>query len=112
VRRNGPRLKSIEKQVNGRIMALTIGVPRETLAGEKRVATVPEVVEKLVKLGFSVAVESGAGDAANCSDDSYRAVGAASLLRRNLAIYGLGGLVAPFIGIKLIDMALAAAGLA
>jgi K+-transporting ATPase ATPase B chain len=42
----------------------------------------------------------------------YRAVGAATLLRRNLAIYGLGGLVAPFIGIKMIDMALAAAGLA
>jgi len=57
-------------------MALTIGVPRETLAGEKRVATVPEVVEKLVKLGFAVAVESGAGDAANCSDETYRAAGA------------------------------------
>ena len=42
----------------------------------------------------------------------YRAVGAASLLRRNLAIYGLGGLIAPFVGIKLIDLALAAAGLA
>ena len=36
----------------------------------------PEVVEKLVKLGFKVAVESGAGDAANCSDDTYRAAGA------------------------------------
>ena len=57
-------------------MSLTIGVPREIVAGEKRVATVPEVVEKLIKLGFKVAVESGAGDAANCSDDSYRAVGA------------------------------------
>ncbi len=56
--------------------ALLIGVPRETAAGEKRVATVPEVVEKLIKLGFSVAVESGAGDAANFSDDSYRAAGA------------------------------------
>ena len=55
---------------------LLIGVPRETLAGEKRVATVPEVVEKLIKLGFSVAVESGAGEAANFSDDSYRAAGA------------------------------------
>jgi NAD(P) transhydrogenase subunit alpha len=55
---------------------MLIGVPKETAAGEKRVATVPEVVEKLVKLGFSVAVESGAGDAANCSDDSYRAAGA------------------------------------
>src|SRR5512146_2662343 len=57
-------------------MPQLIGVPRETAAGEKRVATVPEVVEKLIKLGFSVAVESGAGDAANCSDESYRAVGA------------------------------------
>jgi NAD(P) transhydrogenase subunit alpha len=37
---------------------------------------VPEVVEKLIKLGFSVAVESGAGDAANFSDEAYRAVGA------------------------------------
>jgi NAD(P) transhydrogenase subunit alpha len=53
-----------------------IGVPKEVSPGEKRVATVPEVVEKLIKLGFSVGVESGAGDAANCSDDSYRAAGA------------------------------------
>jgi len=37
----------------------------------------------------------------------YRAVGAALLLRRNLLIYGLGGIVVPFIGIKLIDMLLA-----
>ncbi|MFO0227679.1 MAG: hypothetical protein ACK52B_04635, partial [Gammaproteobacteria bacterium] len=42
-------------------MSLTIGVPRETFAGEKRVATVPEVVEKLLKLGFKVCVETGAG---------------------------------------------------
>ncbi len=40
----------------------------------------------------------------------YRAVGAAALLRRNLAIYGLGGVVVPFIGIKLIDLALVALG--
>src|ERR1035437_9663624 len=57
-------------------MPQVIGVPKETAAGEKRVATVPEVVEKLIKLGFKVAVESGAGDAANCSDESYRAAGA------------------------------------
>jgi NAD(P) transhydrogenase subunit alpha len=57
-------------------MSLTIGVPRETFAGEKRVATVPDVVEKLKKLGFTVAVESGAGDAANFADDTYRAAGA------------------------------------
>ena len=57
-------------------MSQVIGVPKEIAAGEKRVATVPDVVEKLIKLGFSVAVESGAGEAANCSDDSYRAAGA------------------------------------
>jgi NAD(P) transhydrogenase subunit alpha len=55
---------------------MRIGVPRETADQEKRAATVPEVVEKLVKLGFSVSVQSGAGDAANFSDDAYRAAGA------------------------------------
>ena len=34
----------------------------------------------------------------------YRAVGATALLRRNMLIYGLGGLIAPFIGIKLVDL--------
>ena len=43
---------------------MRIGVPAETFAGEKRVATVPEVVEKLVKLGFQVSVQSGAGEGA------------------------------------------------
>jgi len=57
-------------------MPLMIGVPREVFPGEKRVATVPEVVEKLIKLGFKVAVESGAGDGANCGDDVYRTAGA------------------------------------
>ncbi len=55
--------------------AQRIGVPREIFPGEKRVATVPEVVEKLIKLGFQVAVESGAGEGANFSDDAYRAAG-------------------------------------
>lgn len=55
---------------------MLIGVPLETLPGEKRVATVPEVVEKLIKLGFQVAVQSGAGNAANFADDTYRAAGA------------------------------------
>jgi NAD(P) transhydrogenase subunit alpha len=57
-------------------MTLMIGIPREIAPGEKRVATVPDVVEKLIKMGFKVAVESGAGDAANFSDDTYRAAGA------------------------------------
>ena len=57
-------------------MSLLIGVPKETFPGEKRVATVPEVVEKLIKLGFRVAVESNAGEAANFGDDTYRDAGA------------------------------------
>ena len=41
---------------------------------------------------------------------AFRPVGAAALLRRNLMVYGLGGLIAPFIGIKLIDLLLTAVG--
>jgi NAD(P) transhydrogenase subunit alpha len=58
-------------------MSLTIGVPRETFPGERRVATVPEVVEKLLKLGFAVQVEAGAGAEANFSDEAYQQAGAA-----------------------------------
>jgi K+-transporting ATPase ATPase B chain len=43
---------------------------------------------------------------------AYRPVGAAALLRRNLAIYGLGGIIVPFIGIKAIDVIVTALGLA
>ena len=57
-------------------MPQVIGVPKETAADEKRVATVPDVVERLVKLGFKVAVEAGAGSAANFGDDAYAAAGA------------------------------------
>ena len=42
----------------------------------------------------------------------YRAIGAARLLQRNLLIYGLGGILAPFVGIKLIDVVIVAVGLA
>jgi len=42
----------------------------------------------------------------------YRPLGAAALLRRSLLIYGVGGVIAPFLGIKLVDLILAAAGLA
>jgi len=53
-----------------------IGVPREIFPGEKRVATVPDVVTKLIKLGFSVVVEQGAGDLADLSDQAYTEAGA------------------------------------
>ena len=54
---------------------MKIGVPKEIFAGEKRVATTPDVATQLIKMGFDVSVQSGAGDAANFSDDSYREVG-------------------------------------
>ncbi len=57
-------------------MAQVIGVPKETFSGEKRVATVPEVVPKLAKLGFGVIVQSGAGEGASISDEAFADAGA------------------------------------
>ncbi|MDP2439767.1 MAG: Re/Si-specific NAD(P)(+) transhydrogenase subunit alpha, partial [archaeon] len=55
---------------------LTIGVPRERWPGERRVAQSPESVGKLVKAGFNVVVESGAGKEAEFLDSAYQAAGA------------------------------------
>lgn len=55
---------------------MKIGVPREVHDGEARVAATPESVRKLLGLGFSVAVESGAGAAAHFPDQEYREAGA------------------------------------
>ena len=54
---------------------MRIGVPREIYEGECRVATTPDVVAQLTKLGFDVAVESGAGAKSSFSDDAYREAG-------------------------------------
>ncbi|MDH4109394.1 MAG: Re/Si-specific NAD(P)(+) transhydrogenase subunit alpha [Gammaproteobacteria bacterium] len=54
---------------------MKIGVPGENYAGERRVATTPEVASQLMKLGYGVVVQSGAGAEANFSDDAYRSVG-------------------------------------
>jgi K+-transporting ATPase ATPase B chain len=43
---------------------------------------------------------------------AYKPLGAAAVLRRNLLIYGVGGVIVPFVGIKLIDVLLTAVGLA
>mmetsp|Transcript_54528 Transcript_54528/g.62941 ORF Transcript_54528/g.62941 Transcript_54528/m.62941 type:complete len:1057 (+) Transcript_54528:190-3360(+) len=55
---------------------LTVGIPKETYPLEKRVAATPESVTRLVKPGFSVLIENGAGDAAFYSNADYEAVGA------------------------------------
>jgi NAD(P) transhydrogenase subunit alpha len=55
---------------------MLIGIPKEPLAGETRVAATPKTVELLIKLGFDVCIESNAGLAANFDDASYAAAGA------------------------------------
>jgi len=55
---------------------MKVGVPRETVAGERRVALVPDAVAKLVKDGHEVVVEPGAGVAAGFTDEAYRTAGA------------------------------------
>ncbi|HEV8050121.1 MAG TPA: NAD(P) transhydrogenase subunit alpha, partial [Thermoplasmata archaeon] len=57
-------------------MGTTVAVPKELTSGERRVALVPEAVQKLVKGGVMVRVEAGAGTAANYPDEAYAAAGA------------------------------------
>ncbi|MBK5142237.1 Re/Si-specific NAD(P)(+) transhydrogenase subunit alpha [Budviciaceae bacterium BWR-B9] len=55
---------------------MRIGVPRERLANEARVAATPKTVEQLIKLGFTVAIEQGAGKLASFEDSAYEAAAA------------------------------------
>ncbi len=56
---------------------MQIGVVKERVAGENRVAATPKTVEQLIGLGFGVAVEAGAGEASSFADADYQAAGAA-----------------------------------
>ncbi|MEF1289482.1 Re/Si-specific NAD(P)(+) transhydrogenase subunit alpha [Vibrio sp. M260118] len=55
---------------------MQIGVPKEILAGETRVAASPKSVEQLLKLGFEVNIESGAGELASFDDSAFEQAGA------------------------------------
>lgn len=55
---------------------MLVAVPKEIRDGEKRVALVPDIINKLTRLGLEVVIESGAGVNAQASDDAYRAAGA------------------------------------
>lgn len=55
---------------------MLVAVPKEIRDGEKRVALVPDIINKLTRLGLEVVIESGAGVDAQASDDAYRAAGA------------------------------------
>ena len=56
---------------------MIIGIPRESLPGETRVAATPQTVGQLIKLGYEVVVEAGAGAASSFSDEAFTEAGAA-----------------------------------
>jgi NAD(P) transhydrogenase subunit alpha len=58
---------------------MNIGVPKETVADERRVALTPDVAGRLAKSGLALLVERGAGEAASFGDEAYRAAGATVL---------------------------------
>jgi NAD(P) transhydrogenase subunit alpha len=55
---------------------MRVGVPKEVAANERRVALVPDAAGRLVKSGFEVVIERGAGASASCPDEAYKAAGA------------------------------------
>ncbi len=57
-------------------MGLTLFIPKEKAAHERRVAVTPETVKKLIALGCRVSVETGAGIGSSYTDESYKAAGA------------------------------------
>jgi NAD(P) transhydrogenase subunit alpha len=71
---------------------LTLGVPKETLEGERRVALIPEAVKKYVAAGLSVLVESGAGEASFFADSVYAEAGA-KIVPHAAGVFGQADLV-------------------
>ena len=71
---------------------MLIGIPKETLSHEKRVAVVPSVAQKLIRLGFQVAIEKGAGESAGFPDALYENAGV-QLFADALSIYSSADLV-------------------
>ena len=62
--------------MEGTFLRMRVAVPKEIRDGEKRVALVPDVINKLTRLGYEVVIESGAGVHSQATDDLYTAAGA------------------------------------
>lgn len=71
---------------------MKIGIPKEIHSDERRVAIIPEVVEKLIKLGFQVSVESGSGTLAQFSDEDYKKAGA-EIINETKTLWGFSDLI-------------------
>ncbi|XP_040277204.1 NAD(P) transhydrogenase, mitochondrial [Bufo bufo] len=88
---------------------LTVGVPKEIFQNEKRVALSPAGVQALVKQGFNVIVESGAGDASKFSDDQYKEAGAKiqgtkEVLASDLVVKVRAPMLNPALGVDEVDL--------
>ena len=71
---------------------MKVGVPRETAANERRVALVPDTVARLVRSGFEVLVEAGAGESAPFSASAYQAAGA-TIVSEAAELFGAADIV-------------------
>lgn len=71
---------------------MKIGIPKETVAGETRVALIPPMVPALIKKGHAVLVEAGAGVAASFSDEEYTAAGA-TIIAETKALYAAAEII-------------------
>ncbi len=76
-------------------MPMSLGVPAETAPGERRVALTPDTAARLVKEGYAVCVEHGAGDAAFHPDEAYREAGARVVPRAEALACDVLALVQP-----------------
>jgi NAD(P) transhydrogenase subunit alpha len=76
---------------------MIIGVPRESFPGERRVALVPGVIPNLIKAGFEILVEAGAGSEAGYPDADYTAKGA-KLVPTRAEVFAAADLVAQVLG--------------
>src|SRR6185369_15288401 len=71
---------------------MKVGIPKEIYPHEARVAATPETVQKIIKLGFTVVVQAGAGDASALSDATYAEAGA-TIVPDAAALYAAADLV-------------------
>jgi H+-translocating NAD(P) transhydrogenase subunit alpha len=71
---------------------MKVGIPKEIYPYERRVAAVPETVHKILKLGYEVVIEAGAGDAAAFADGTYAEAGA-SIVPSAAALYAAADIV-------------------
>ncbi|MEE6523544.1 hypothetical protein FKM82_022505, partial [Ascaphus truei] len=88
---------------------LTVGVPKEIFQNEKRVALSPAGVQALVKQGFNVVVETGAGEASKFSDDQYKEAGAniqgtKEVLASDLIVKVRAPMLNPLLGVHEADL--------